>query len=208
MPSGKQIAVIAAGLLLIIVMILSVIIPVLSGLGTNPLVNVEGIYEYSGGGWIKINSNSTVWLPEGTGTYLIYLRNLNCPACQQFDPIWSQYFKSYLFKSPYNITPVEVVCTYFSGNCQDPSAKATFYAFENALGQYFGTPYLVLISNGTFLYFGFPPTDSSGAYSAQVLNNTIASIIYQHLHPQNTTSTTAPEGNTTNAPANTTSVSG
>ncbi|MGB9725549.1 MAG: hypothetical protein ACP5I2_04770 [Fervidicoccaceae archaeon] len=196
MPSGKQIAVIAAGFLLIIIMVLSVIIPVISGLGTNPLVNVEGIYEYSGG-WTKINSNGTVWLPRGNGTYLIYFRNLNCPACQQFDPIWSQYFKDYLFKSPYKITPVEVVCTYFSGNCQDPSAKALFSAFENALGQYFGTPYLVLISNGTFLYFSFPPTDSTGAYSAQLLNQTISSILYEHLHPQ--TNTTTPSTNTTSS---------
>jgi len=197
MPSGKQVAVIAAGVLLIAVMVLSVIIPLITGLGTSPLVNVEGIYEYSGGGWKKINSNGTVWLPQGEGNYLIYFRNLNCPSCQQFDAAWSEYFKSYLFKSPYNITPVEVVCTYFSYSCSDPSAKALFSAFENALGQYFGTPYLVIISNGSFIYFNFPPTDSSGAYSAQTLNQTVSQVLYQHLHPQVATSTETPPENTT-----------
>ncbi|MEM0021556.1 MAG: hypothetical protein QW039_03225 [Fervidicoccaceae archaeon] len=181
MPNYKQIGVIAAGFLLIAVMILSVIIPVITGIGTNPLVNVEGIYEYSGGQWKKINSNGTLWLPEGEGTYLIYFRNLNCPACQQFDTVWSEYFKSYLPKSPYNITPVEIVCTFFSSSCSDPSAKATYSAIENALGQYFGTPYLMLISNGTFLYMDFPPVTSSGTFSAQLLNQTISNAIYQHL---------------------------
>jgi hypothetical protein len=189
-PNAKQIAVISAGVLLIAIMILSVVIPLITGIGTNPVVNVEGIYVYNNGNWKKIDTNGTLWLPKDKGTYLIYFRNLNCPACQQFDAAWSDYFKNYMPKSSFNITPVEIVCTYFSSNCQDPSARATFNAFEQSLGQYFGTPYIVLISNGTFIYFNFPPVESNGTFSSQSLNQTITEVLYNYYHPPTQTNTT------------------
>lgn len=193
MVSKRQAIIIVSGFVLIIVMILSILIPIISGFGFQPLVNVEGIYVYEGGNWKKVNTNGTFWFPTDNGTYLIYLRNLQCPACQRFDPAWADFLTNYLLKNnKYNITPVEIVCTYFSGNCADPSAKATFQLYEQVLGNYFGTPYLILISNQSFIYYNFPPISSGGSFSSSLLNQTIIDLMKNFMTPKtNTTNTTS-----------------
>jgi hypothetical protein len=187
MPNAKQLAVIIIGIAFISLMVFAIVVPIFSGFGIQPIVNSEGVYVYYHNKWIKENTNNTAWFPKDNGTYLIYLRNLNCPACQNFDPVWSEYMTNYLLsKNPYNITPVEIVCTYFSSSCTDPSAKATFSFYEQLLGNYFGTPYLVLISNLSFIYYNFPPINNTGYFDASLLNQTISTVLYNYLNKNGT----------------------
>jgi hypothetical protein len=180
----KKILVIAAGSLLIVAMVLGVVIPVLSGFGgkSKLYVGAEGVYIYEKKGWHRVDTGGKPWVPQDNKTYLIYFKNLECTHCRMFDPTWVEYVSGYSMID--NLTPVEIVCTWFTQQCNDPSARASFAGYENLGNGNFGTPWLVLIYNRTIVYYYVPPTTPQGGYDAKLLHETVMKAIQYYLHPE------------------------
>ncbi|PWV36714.1 MAG: hypothetical protein DJ555_05815, partial [Desulfurococcaceae archaeon] len=65
------------------------------------------------------------FIPREPGYYFLYFHNNLCPHCQVFYPKWINYLKSEggVFR---NITVVEVVCDWFTQQCNNDAARITF----------------------------------------------------------------------------------
>lgn len=150
----KRILVLISGGVLIVAMVAGVVIPLLSGIGTGSnTINVEGVYMLVGDQWVKQELGPQPWLPPDNGTYFVYFKNLECPACKAFDPIWDRYVEEYVKggRGP-AVIPVVVSCTWFTQQCSDPTAFTSFAAYRVPF-----SPALLVWHNGTIAYYGQAP---------------------------------------------------
>ncbi len=180
----KKILVIAAGGLLIVAMVLGVVIPVFSGLGgsSSLYVGAEGVYIFKNGKWRRIDTKGNPWVPSDNATYLVYFKNLECSHCRAFDPSWVEYVKDYSIKD--NVTPVEIVCTWFTQQCDDQSARISFDAYARLSNGNFGTPWLVLFYNRSIIYYYLPPVNQKGEFSAELVHQVVVKSIMFYEHPE------------------------
>ncbi len=193
----KRLIVIVAGGLLILAMTLGVIIPLISGMtgGGALTINAEGVYIYDNGEWRKQDTGGNPWVPKDNGTYLIYFKNLECSHCRVFDPVWIEYIEQYSQQD--NLTPVEIVCTWFTQQCKDDSARASFAAYASLSNGQFGSPWLVLIYNQSIIYYYIPPLNDDGEFSAPLIHDMVQQSIEWYYNPPVTNSTETTVENST-----------
>lgn len=148
------------GLIILSILMLGVVVPlVMALLGSSGYeINAEGVYLLEGKRWKKLDLGGHPWLPEKDHNYVIYFRNLKCPHCAEFDRYWVEFLDKY--SHDINATFVQVVCTYFILACSDPTAIATFNAFQVSF-----SPLLVITSDTKLLYYGVPPFNSTELYT-------------------------------------------
>lgn len=116
------------------------------------IASSEGVFIFNAslGGWIRMDLGASPWVPPDNATYLVYFKNLNCPACRAFDPVWDQYVEEYVKGGEGEpVTPVVVSCTWFTQQCGDPTALASFIAYQVQ-----STPTLVVWKNGSIVHYG------------------------------------------------------
>jgi hypothetical protein len=90
----------------------------------NPSKIPNGIYVYKNNSFVPLNIQGP-FIPREPGYYFLYFHNNLCPHCQVFYPKWINYLKSEggVFR---NITVVEVVCDWFTQQCNNDAARITF----------------------------------------------------------------------------------
>lgn len=154
----KRILVLVAGGVLILAMVLGVIIPLFMGIGAGAnTINTEGVFVLLNGKWVRQELGASPWIPTDNGTYIVYFKNLECPACKAFDPIWDEYVEEYVKKGRGEpVTPVVVSCTWFTQRCSDPTAYASFVGYQVPF-----SPALLVWHNGTVMYYGQAPQTPS-----------------------------------------------
>ena len=174
----RRLLVLISGGILILAMILGVVIPLLAGLGSGSTnINAEGVFVLEKGKWIKKDLNGSPWIPPDNRTYLVYFKNLECPHCKAFNPTWDEYVKKYSQKD--NVIPVIISCTWFTQQCSEPNARASFIAYRVPF-----TPALLVWHNGTPMYYG--PAPQSPQEISQLVKDAIAGKFLNRTQTNNT----------------------
>ncbi|HWQ16710.1 MAG TPA: hypothetical protein VNL13_02635 [Sulfolobales archaeon] len=92
--------------------------------GENPSRIPNGIYIYKNNSFVPLDIQGP-FIPREPGYYFLYFHNNLCPHCQVFYPKWINYLKNEggVFR---NIAVVEVVCDWFTQQCNNDAARVTF----------------------------------------------------------------------------------
>jgi len=175
---NTRVLVLLAGGVLIIAMILGVVIPLFQGVATSKHeINTEGVFIYINGKWERINLGQSPWVPPDNSSYLVYFKNTQCPHCKEFDPIWGEYVDKYASKD--NVTPVQIVCTWFTQQCTDPTAYASFSAYRVPF-----SPALMVVYNMSIIYYGPAAQNVTGVHDI------VVNAFKQYYNQTNQTTTT------------------
>ncbi len=157
--SRVRILVLLSGGILIAAMVLAVVIPLITGIGSsNDIIDAEGVFIKEGGKWRRIDLDNNPWIPSDNRTYLIYFKNINSRECKEFDTAWLDYLRKYAAED--NVTPVQIVCSWFAQQCADETASACFLAYRVPF-----TPAILVVSQQKILYYGPPPSNSTGLHN-------------------------------------------
>lgn len=108
---------------------------VILGVGSSPegsrIPNGVYVWDYSTTSFKPLSLGSAPYTPSGVGYYLLYFHNNLCPHCQDFYPKWINYLRAHSSDlGKRNLTIVEIVCNWFTSDCEDSSARITFSLYN------------------------------------------------------------------------------